>query len=146
MGGNTLSLTDRGKITQKVRSGRPSFKGGSGDIKGVEVSVLVGLFGVADFTQLMNIVDTIKAFFPKLPELEELEKAFNAFLNPPTMKVSITNNGKYGDLAVDDIIMGNKSGSTGKITKIDLTKTCNDIIKIKWHFAFAMIIINHETL
>ena len=119
VGGNTLALSDRGKITQKVRSGRPSFKGSSGDIEGVEVSVLVGLFGVADFAQLLNIVDTIKAFFPKLPELEELEKAFNAFLYPPTMKVSITNNGKYGELAVDDIIMGNKSGASGKITKIN---------------------------
>ena len=119
VGGKRLALSERGKITQKVRSGRPNFKGGSGDtIKGVEVSVLVGLFGVADFTKLLDIVDTLKAFFPKLPELEELEKAFNAFMEPPTMQVSITNNGKYGDLAEGDFIRGNKSGSTGKISKI----------------------------
>ena len=119
VGGNILALSERGKITQKVRSGRPNFKGGTGDIKGVEVSVLVGLFGVADFTNLLDIVKTLKAFFPKLPELEELEKAFNAFIEPPTMQVSITNNGKYGDLTEGDIIIGNKSGSSGKITKIN---------------------------
>jgi hypothetical protein len=111
-----LSLSERRKITSKVRSGRPSFQGGV--TNGVEVSVLVGLFGVADFTKLMDIVNTIKAFFPKLPELEDLEKAFNAITDPPTMQVSITNNTEYGALQVDDYIRGNKSGSVGQITKI----------------------------
>ena len=112
-----LSLTERTKITTKVRSGRPNFAGNT-QLDGIELACLVGVFGVADFKALINIVDSIKNFFPDLPELENLTRAANALIDPPTLKLTVTTNGKYGALIVGDFIRGERSKAVGKITKI----------------------------
>ena len=121
----TLSLDQRGEITTRISSGRPNFAGSS-NINGIELIAIVGIVGVSDFTKFANVMDTFNNFFQGAPGLEEIKKSIDALTASPGLKLSITNNTKWGKFvggAIDgDVIIGENSGAIGKITSIDSTK------------------------
>ena len=121
----TRQLTERRSITNRVQSGKPNFAGSS-NIQGVEVIAVVALVGVESYQKFVDAFKSLSGLFGGMPSLTEfyddIAAIYEKATTPPAEPMTIMNDTEWGDFAVDDYIVGEKSLAKAKITKIVKTE------------------------
>ena len=124
-GPKTRQLTERDEITNRVQSGKPNFAGSS-NIQGVEVLAVVALVGVESYQKFVDAFKSLQGLFGGMPSLTEfyddIAAIYEKATTPPAEPMTIMNDTEWGDFAVDDYIVGEKSNAKAKITKIVKTE------------------------
>lgn len=124
-GPKTRQLTERDEITNRVQSGKPNFAGSS-NIQGVEVIAVVALVGVESYQKFVDAFKALNGLFGGMPSLgefyDDIAAIYEKATTPPAEPMTIMNDTEWGDFAVDDYIVGEKSNAKAKITKIVKTE------------------------
>ena len=116
--GKVIPLTSRGEVTKRIKSGRPMFEGAEIPA-GVEISALVVVAGTSNFTEFVDIFESLSAFFGKgIPEFDKALKALKKMLTPDEVKLIIEVDTLWGNFEKGDLIKGWDSGAVGEITRV----------------------------
>ena len=117
----TLTLEQRGEITNLVQSGKPNFAGSS-NIQGVEVIAIVALVGVESYQKFVDAFKSLNNLFGGMPGLAEfaddIAAIYEKATNPQGEPMSIINDTRWGSFVEGDYIIGQKSGAKAKISEI----------------------------
>ena len=123
--GTPHQLTERNTITNRKQSGKPNFAGSS-NIQGVEVVAVVALVGVESYQKFVDAFESLTGLFGGMPSLSEfyddIAAIYEKSTSAPAEPMTIMNDTAWGDFAVDDYIVGEKSNAKAKIVKIVKTE------------------------
>ena len=123
--GRTLTLDQRGEITNLVQSGKPNFAGSS-NIQGVEVIAIVALVGVESYQKFVDAFKSLNNLFGGMPGLTEfyddIAAIYEKATNPPGEPMTIANDTKWGTFEKGDYIVGQKSNAKALISEIVKTE------------------------
>ena len=121
-GDTSLSISERKLLTKQISAGKPNYAGDT-SLTGKSVfglAIIVAAQNPDDFT---NSIENVGKLFggEMKSDMGKLKKAFTNLITPEERKITISVDTKYGQFAVDDLIMGDDSGAVGKITAVGKT-------------------------